>query len=187
MDENIREVLDHAKKSMEKAIDHLERELLKIRTGKASPDMLDHVSVDYYGTPTPINQVGNVGISDSRTLTVTPWERKMIPTIERAIRDANIGLNPSSDSDKVIVPVPALNEERRRDLVKQAKNEAEAARIAIRNIRKDANDRLKKLQKDGTSEDMVRDAEAKVQDFTNSTIAQADATLTEKEKQIMTV
>ncbi len=187
MDENILEVLDHTEEGMIKAVDHLERELLKIRAGKASADMVDHVMVDYYGSPTPVNQVGNVGVSDSRTLTITPWERKMIPTIERAVRDANLGLNPSSDSDKVIIPVPPLNEERRRDLVKQAKQETEVAKVSIRTIRKDGNDRLKKLQKDGTAEDLVKDAEKKVQDLTNEYGARVDAMLADKEKQIMTV
>lgn len=187
MDENIQEVLDITQEGMIKAIDHLEKELLKIRAGKASTDMVDHVTVDYYGTPTPVGQVGNVGVSDSRTLTITPWEKKMIPAIERAVRDANLGLNPSSDSDKVIIPVPPLNEERRRDLAKQAKAEAETAKISIRTVRQQGNDRLKKLQKEGTSEDLVRDAEGIVQDYTKTYGAKVDAMLADKEKQIMTV
>ncbi len=187
MDDNIQSVLDHTLEGMSKAIKHLEKELLKIRTGKASPDMLDHVFVDYYGTQTPLNQVGNVGLSDTRTLVVTPWEKKMIPVIEKAIRDANLGLNPSSDSEKVIVPVPALNEERRKELVKQAKQEAELARVSIRTHRKDGNDHLKKLQKDGTSEDLVRDAETEVQSLTDKYNEQIENMISEKEEQIMTV
>ncbi len=187
MDENIQEVLMEAEDGMTKAIEHLQRELLKIRAGKASPDMLDNVFVSYYGSPTPLAQVGNVSLADSRTLVVTPWEKSLIPTIDKAIRDANLGLNPSSDSDKVVIPVPSLNEERRKDLVKQAKHEAEQARVSIRSKRKDANDQLKALQKEGSSEDMVKTAEGNVQDMTNKYGKKVDSMLDEKEKQIMTV
>lgn len=187
MDENIQEVLMLAEEGMQMAIDHLERELIKIRAGKASPDMVDQVMVDYYGSMTPVNQVGNVSIADSRTLTITPWEKNMIPVIDKAVRDANLGLNPSSDSDKVIIPIPSLNEQRRKDLVKQAKGEAESAKISIRSKRKDANDQLKKLQKEGSSEDLVRDAESSIQDLTNKFSAKVDSMFGDKETQIMTV
>lgn len=187
MDENIQEVLMLAEEGMQMAIDHLERELIKIRAGKASPDMVDQVMVDYYGSMTPVNQVGNVSIADSRTLTITPWEKNMIPAIDKAVRDANLGLNPSSDSDKVIIPIPSLNEQRRKDLVKQAKGESESAKISIRSKRKEANDQLKKLQKEGSSEDLVRDAESSIQDLTNKFSAKVDSMFADKETQIMTV
>lgn len=173
--------------SMEKTISHLQSALLKIRAGKASPNMVDSVTVDYYGSQTPLSQVSNVSVADARTLTITPWEKNMIPVIEKAVRDANLGLNPSSDGDMVRIPIPALTEERRKDLVKQARNEGEQAKIAIRSIRKDSNDNLKQLQKDGVSEDDVKTAEKKVQDTTNSYSDKIDSILKDKEDQIMTV
>ncbi|MCL4138408.1 UNVERIFIED_CONTAM: hypothetical protein GTU68_014462 [Idotea baltica] len=149
--------------------------------------MVDSVKVDYYGSTTPLSQVANVSAADARTLTITPWEKNMIPIIEKAVRDANLGLNPSSDSDMVRIPIPPLTEERRKDLVKQAKNEGEQAKISLRSIRKDSNDELKQLQKDGVSEDAVKTAETKVQDTTNSYSNKIDAILKDKEDQIMTV
>lgn len=187
MDENIQEILMLTEEGMSKAIEYLQKELLKIRAGKASPDMLDNVTVNYYGSPTPLGQVGNVSLADSRTLVITPWEKSLIPTIDKAIRDANLGLNPNSDSDKVIVPVPSLNEERRKTLVKQAKAEAENAKVSIRSKRKDANDELKKQLKDGASEDLIKDAESKVQTMTDKHVAKVTTILEEKEQQIMTV
>lgn len=187
MDENIQLVLDTTEEGMSKAIEHFEKELMKIRAGKASPDMVEGVMVDYYGSPTPLNQVANVGVSDSRTLTITPWEKNMIPVIDKAIRDGNLGLNPSSDSDKVIIPIPALNEERRRDLVKQAKNEAEQARVSIRTHRRDGMEHLKQLQKDGTEEDLIKVAEKKVQELTDDHNHKIEHMLEQKETQIMTV
>lgn len=185
--EDIDDILTNAEIEMDGVLDFFASQLLKIRTGKANPAMLSDVLVDYYGTPTPINQVGNVGLADARMLTVTPWEKSMIPKIEKAIRDANLGLNPSSDGDLVRVPVPALNEERRKQLVRQAKDEGENAKTSVRTIRKKANDNLKKLQKEGVSEDNVKAAEKKVQDLTNQFSTKIDNKIKEKEGQIMTV
>ena len=187
MDENIIETIDLCKKSMEGTMEFLDSQLLKIRTGKANPSMLSDVSVDYYGSPTPVSQVGNISVADARMLTVTPWEKNMIPAIERAIREANLGLNPSSDGDLVRVPIPALNEERRKQLSKQAKNEGENAKTSIRQARKSANDTLKKIQKYGASEDEVKKGEAQIQDLTNSFSKKVDEKIKEKEDQIMTV
>jgi ribosome recycling factor len=187
MDERIQELLDEAEMKMDDAISFLENQLTKVRAGKASPEMLDDVLVDYYGTPTPINQVGNVSAPDPRLLTVTPWEKNMIPAIDRAIRESNLGLNPTSDSDMVRVPIPSLNEERRVKLVKQAKDEAEQARISLRTVRRDVIASLKKLQKDGIAEDEVKASEAKVQELTDASNKKAEAMIKDKEKQIMTV
>lgn len=181
------EILDTSELEMESVLEFVSSQLLKIRTGKANPAMLGDVLVDYYGTPTPLNQVGNVSVADARMLTVTPWEKSMIPKIEKAIRDANLGLNPSSDSDLVRIPIPSLNEERRQQLVRQAKDEGETGKTSIRSIRQKANTSLKKLQKDGTSEDEIKAAEKKIQDMTNSFSAKIDEKIKEKEGQIMTV
>ncbi|MEL6671545.1 MAG: ribosome recycling factor [Bacteroidota bacterium] len=187
MDSLIQSVLEDTKTGMEKSIEHFKRELTKIRAGKASPDMVSGVVVDYYGSPTPLAQVASVSASDPRSLTITPWEKNMIPVIEKAIRDANLGFNPSSDSDLVRIPIPMLTEERRKDLVKQAKAELENAKVALRSIRRDANDDLKSLQKDGVSEDEVKNGEKKVQDITNECANKLEAIMKEKESQIMTV
>lgn len=187
MDEGIKKVLDSTKTSMEKSIQHLEAELNKIRAGKASPLMLTGVKVDYYGSPTPIDQVAAVSVADAQTLVVKPWEKQMIPVIERAIMEANLGLTPSSDAELVRIPVPRLSEERRKDLVKQSKGEGENAKVAIRNNRKDSNTKLKALQKDGVSEDEVKAAEGKVQELTDSFVKKVDEILKVKEGEIMTV
>lgn len=187
MDENIQLVLEDTDENMKAALDFLTNQLQKIRTGKASPEMLDDVVVDYYGTPTPIKQVGNVSAADARMLTVTPWEKNMIPAIDRAIREAGLGLNPASDSDLVRVPIPALNEERRKQLVKQAKDEAETARVSLRSVRKHANDELKKLKNEGVSEDDVKEGEKRVQELTKKYTEQVDQIIKDKEQQIMTV
>lgn len=187
MDESVKSLLKHTEEHMKKSLVHLESELQKIRAGKANPAMLDSVSVDYYGTPTALSQVASVSIADTRTLMVQPWEKHMIPVIGRAIRDSNLGLNPMEDSNGVRVPIPALNEERRKQLVKQTKGEGEDAKVALRNIRQDTNAKLKQLQKDGKPEDMIKGAEAEVQTLTNKFVAKVEELLKTKEAEIMTV
>ncbi len=187
MDESVQSVIEEAEIGMEASIEHLVSELQKIRAGKASPAMLEGVKVDYYGSMVPVSQVANVSAADARMLTVTPWEKNMIPVIEKAIRDANLGLNPGSDGDMVRVPIPALTEERRKDLVKQAKSAGENTRISIRSTRQSANNSLKKLKDSGTSEDMVKDGESSVQDLTNKFNGKVEDILKVKEKEIMTV
>ncbi|MEL6654545.1 MAG: ribosome recycling factor [Bacteroidota bacterium] len=187
MDDSVQSVIDEAEIGMEASVEHLVTELQKVRAGKASPAMLEGVKVDYYGSIVPVSQVANVSAADARMLTVTPWEKNMIPIIEKAIRDANLGFNPGSDGDMVRVPIPALTEERRKDLVKQAKSIGENTRISIRNVRQSANSSLKKLKDDGTSEDMVKGAESKVQNLTNRFNGKVEDILKVKEKEIMTV
>lgn len=185
--EEIDFILDSAQESMNNSIAHLEKEFLNIRAGKATPAMLGGVFVDYYGSQTPLSQVANVNTPDARTITVTPWEKSMLQPIEKAIMIANIGFNPMNNGDNIIISVPALTEERRRDLVKQAKAEAEDAKVGIRNVRKDANNDIKKLEKDGVSEDACKGAEESVQDLTNSYIKKIDELLVVKEAEIMKV
>ncbi len=185
--EEIEFVLDSAKEQMEGSLAHLEKEFLNIRAGKASPAMLGGVRVDYYGASTPLSQVANVNTPDARTITVTPWEKNMLGPIEKAIMVANIGFNPMNNGDNIIISVPALTEERRRDLVKQAKSEAEDAKIGVRNARKDANNDIKKLEKDGVSEDICKGAEEDVQKLTDSFIKKVDELLVLKEAEIMKV
>lgn len=187
MTEDIQFVLDNTKEQMEKAVTHLEAELVKVRAGKASPTMLEGIMVDYYGTKTPLNQVASVNTADSRTLVVQPWEKSMLTPIEKAIQIANLGLNPQNDGVIIRILVPALTEERRKDLVKKAKSEAETAKVSLRTIRKEANEELKKLQKNGTPEDMVKTAETQVQNLTDSYSVKCDKHLEIKEKEIMTV
>lgn len=187
MTEEINFILDSTKESMENSIAHLEKEFLNIRAGKASPQMLGGVFVDYYGSQTPLSQVANINTPDARTITVTPWEKNMLQPIEKAIMIANIGFNPMNNGDNIIISVPPLTEERRRDLVKQAKAEAEDAKIGIRNARKDANNDIKKLEKDGTSEDICKVAEENVQKLTDTYIKKIDEHLVTKEAEIMKV
>ncbi len=187
MDESIKPILDSTEESMNNAIQHLESELLTIRAGKANPIMLDGIKVDYYGSPTPINQVAAISIGDARTLVIKPWEKNLIPNIEKAINEANLGFNPQNDGDIIRIPIPRLTEERRKDLVKQAKAEGENTKISIRNARQDANQELKQLQKDGVAEDMVKSAEKEVQDMTNKFSNQVDTIISTKEEEIMTV
>ncbi len=187
MSELIKKVLDDAKLSMDKAIEHCENEIAKIRAGKAMPSMLDGIMVDYYGNPTPLSQVANVNTPDARTLVVQPWEKTLIPEIEKAIMEANIGLNPQNDGTIVRLNVPPLTEERRRDLVKKVKEEAEKGRIAIRNIRKDANEKIKRLKSEGVSDDEMKTGEAEVQKLTDAYIVKVDKEAENKEKDIMTV
>lgn len=187
MTEEINFIIDSAKESMEGSIAHLEKEFLNIRAGKASPQMLGGVFVDYYGSQTPLSQVANINAADARTLTVTPWEKNMIQPIEKAIMIANLGLNPMNNGEAIIINIPALTEERRRDLVKQAKAEAEDAKIGIRNARKDANTDIKKEEKNGTSEDICKKAEEDVQKLTDAYIKKIDDHLVIKEAEIMKV
>ncbi|MGV9003291.1 ribosome recycling factor [Flavobacterium sp.] len=185
--EDIEFILDSTKESMNGTIEHLEKEFLNIRAGKATPQMLGGVFVDYYGAQTPLSQVANINTPDARTITVTPWEKPMLHPIEKAIMIANLGFNPMNNGDNIIINVPALTEERRRDLVKQAKAEAEDAKIGIRNSRKDANSDIKKLEKDGTSEDICKSAEDDVQKLTDTFIRKIDDHLVVKEAEIMKV
>jgi ribosome recycling factor len=185
--EEIEFILDSTKESMSGSIAHLEKEFLNIRAGKATPQMLGGVFVDYYGSQTPLSQVANINVPDARTITVTPWEKAMLHPIEKAIMIANLGFNPMNNGDNIIINVPALTEERRRDLVKQAKAEAEDAKIGIRNARKDANTEIKKLEKEGTSEDICKTAEDDVQKLTDSFIKKIDEHLLHKEAEIMKV
>lgn len=185
--EEIEFILDSTKEQMEGSLAHLEKEFLNIRAGKASPAMLGGVRVDYYGASTPLSQVANINTPDARTITVTPWEKNMLHPIEKAIMIANIGFNPMNNGDNIIINVPALTEERRRDLVKQAKAEAEDAKIGVRNARKEANTDIKKLEKDGVSEDVCKGAEEDVQKLTDSFIKKVDELLALKEAEIMKV
>jgi ribosome recycling factor len=172
---------------MNGTIAHLEKSFLNIRAGKASPQMLGSVFVDYYGAQTPLSQVANINSPDARTLTIQPYEKSMLNPIEKAILIANLGFNPMNNGDLVIISVPPLTEERRRDLVKQAKSESEDAKIGIRNVRKDANTDIKKLEKEGTSEDFCKKAEDEVQNLTNAFIKKVDELLAAKEAEIMKV
>ncbi|GAA4032233.1 MAG: hypothetical protein RLZZ469_733 [Bacteroidota bacterium] len=185
--EEIEFILDSTKESMNGSVAHLEKEFLNIRAGKATPQMLGGVFVDYYGSQTPLSQVANINVPDARTITVTPWEKSMLHPIEKAIMIANLGFNPMNNGDNIIISVPPLTEERRRDLVKQAKAEAEDAKIGIRNARKDANTEIKKLEKEGTSEDDCKKAEEDVQKLTDAYIKKIEEHLVIKEAEIMKV
>ena len=185
--EEIDFILDSTKESMEGSLSHLEKEFLNIRAGKASPAMLGSVKVDYYGTPTPLSQVGAVNTLDSRTLTVQPWEKSVLDEIAKGIMNANLGLNPQSNGEIIIISVPVLTEERRRDLVKRAKAEGESAKIGIRGKRKDANDFIKSLKNDGLSEDQVKNTEDTIQKLTDTFIQKIDALVDVKEVDIMKV
>ncbi|MGB1308949.1 MAG: ribosome recycling factor [Oceanihabitans sp.] len=184
MNEDIQFIIDTAKEAMANAMKHLEKQLANIRAGKASPAMLGSVMVDYYGTQTPLAQVANVNTPDGRTITVQPWEKNMLQEIERGIAYANLGFNPMNNGETIIINVPPLTEERRRDLSKQAKAEAEDAKVGIRNARKDANNDIKKLD---VSEDAQKNAEQDVQDLTDSHIKKIDEVFANKDKEIMTV
>src|SRR5215207_6353554 len=186
MADDLNSIIDHAEESMDKAISHLEVELVKVRAGKAHPNIVDGLVVDYYGTPTPISQVGNISVADARTLTIQPWEKNMLQPIERAIIAANIGINPQNDGNMIRLFLPPLTEERRRDLVKRSHAEGEHSKVAIRNIRRDAMEQVKKLQKNGLSEDICKDAETNIQEMTDRYIVLVDKHLVTKEKEIMT-
>jgi ribosome recycling factor len=185
MDEDIQFILDTTKEAMNNALKHLEKQLLNIRAGKASPAMLGSVMVDYYGSQTPLSQVANVNTPDGRTITVQPWEKNMLQEIERGIMFANLGFNPMNNGETIIINVPALTEERRRDLAKLAKSEVEDAKVGIRSARKDANNDIKKL--DDVSEDLKKNAEIDVQQMTDTYVKKIDDVFEVKEKEIMTV
>jgi ribosome recycling factor len=187
MSDDLNSLLGETTKTMQKAIDHLEAELVKIRAGKANPNMLDGIMADYYGNPTPVNQVANISAVDARTITVQPWEKNMLQPIERAIIAANIGINPQNDGNIIRLFLPPLTEERRKELVKRSNAEGENARVSIRNIRRDTIEGIKKRQKDGLSEDEAKDAEKNVQEMTDRFIALVEKHLAAKEKEIMVV
>ncbi|MCD6112441.1 MAG: ribosome recycling factor [Bacteroidales bacterium] len=179
--------LEEAKENMKNSIEHLKRVFQKIRAGKASPQMLDGVSVDYYGTLTPLNQVANISTPDPKQIIVQPWEKAMLVPIDKAILAANLGFNPINNGEILRIIVPALTEERRKDLYKKAKEEAELAKISIRNIRKSANDEAKKFKDDGISEDEIKKLETEIQNITNEYSKEVDKLLEAKEKDIMTI
>lgn len=187
MTEEIEFILDSTQESMSSSIAHLEKSFLNIRAGKASPAMLGSVFVDYYGSQTPLSQISNLNVPDARTITIQPYEKSMLHPIEKAIMIANIGFNPMNNGDVIIISVPPLTEERRRDLTKQAKVEAEDAKVGIRNARKEANTDIKKLEKEGTSEDSCKSAEEDVQVLTNTFIKKIEELLVQKEAEIMKV
>jgi len=185
--DDIKSIQQHAEDQMRKAIDHLEVELVKVRAGKANPQMVDGITVDYYGSPMPLNQVSNISVMDARTLSIQPWEKNMLQPIEKAIIAANIGIHPQNDGNIIRLFLPPLTEERRKDLVKKCHGEGEHTKVAIRNIRRDAIEHIKRLQKNGLSEDATKDAETIVQGVTDKFIAAVDKHLTSKEKEIMVV
>lgn len=187
MNEEITMALDDAREKMDKAMSRLEAELSKIRAGKAHPSMLESVRVDYYGSMTPVSQVANVNSTDARTLVVQPWEKGMLDAISTGIINANLGLNPMNNGEVLIINVPPLTEERRRELGKRARSEGEGARVGIRNARKDANDYLKAAKEEGMSEDDLKQGEQKVQDLTNVYTAKVEEVLASKEADIMTI
>lgn len=187
MSDELNKIEEQVLDTMTKAIDHLETELIKVRAGKANPNIVDGLVVDYYGTPTPISQVGNITVADARTLNIQPWEKNMLQPIERSIIAANIGITPQNDGIIIRLFMPPLTEERRRELVKRAQGEGEQSKVAIRSIRRDAMEQVKKLQKNGLSEDVAKDAEKNIQEMTDKHIALVDKHLAAKEKEIMTV
>lgn len=187
MTDDISIIIAGAEEQMKKAINHLEAELIKIRAGKANPQMLDNIVVDYYGSPMPINQVANISVMDARTLTIQPWEKNMLQPIERAIINANIGVTPQNDGVIIRLFLPPLTEERRKELVKKCQAEGEHSKVAVRSIRREAIESIKKLQKSGLSEDAAKDAEADVQQVTDKFISQIEKHLGIKEKEIMAV
>ncbi len=184
----ISEIQKQCEYKMNRTVETLREDFIKIRTGRASAGLLDHVMVDYYGTPTPINQVAQVGVADARTLTVQPWEKNMVAPIEKAIRSSDLGLNPATSGMLIRVPLPPLTEERRRELTKVVKHIGEEAKVAIRNLRRDANEHVKRLLKDKEiSEDDQKRSEKDIQKLTDNFITQVDATVANKEKEVMTI
>ena len=183
----VQNLLNGIQQNMAKALDHLELELSKIRAGRASTQMLEGIHVDYYGTSTPLFQVANVNTPDARTIAIQPWEKSMLTPIEKAIQVANLGFNPQNDGILIRIVVPPLTEERRKELVKKTKNEGEHARVTIRNLRRDANELIKKEVKNNLPEDIAKEAETKIQQLTDAFIQKIDKHLETKEKEIMTV
>jgi ribosome recycling factor len=187
MSDELALILEDGQDSMQKAINHLENELVKIRAGKANPQMLDGLTVDYYGSPTPMSQVANISVMDARTLTIQPWEKNMLQPIERAIIAANLGVTPQNDGNTIRLFMPPLTEERRKEYVKKSNAEGEHTKVAIRNIRRDSIEHVKKLLKQGMSEDLTKDAEKKMQEMTDKYITLVEKHLSSKEKEIMSV
>ena len=184
----VTEVHKQTEQKMVRSIEALKGDLSKVRTGRAHTGLLDHVQIDYYGSMVPLSQVANIGLADGRTITVQPWEKKLVPAVEKAIRDSDLGLNPATQGETVRVPMPALTEERRRELAKVVKHEGETARVAVRNLRRDANQQLKDLlKKKEISEDDERRAQDDVQKLTDKFVADIDRLIADKEKEIMTV
>lgn len=187
MSEEVQFCCDSTLEQNEKVVKHLEHELLKIRAGKASPIMLESIYVDYYGVKTPLSQVANIATPDPRSLVVQPWDKAMIETIDKAIQAANLGFNPQNNGDLLRIAVPPLTEERRKQLVKQVRTEGETAKVGVRNVRRDANEELKGLKKDGISEDDIKEGEEKIQKLTDQFIKKVDEILDAKEKDIMSI
>jgi ribosome recycling factor len=187
MNDDVQLYLDDAEEKMDGIVNHLEKELVKIRAGKANPHILDGILVNYYGTETPLNRVANISISDARTLIVQPWDKNVLDAVEKAIMKANVGLTPMSNGEIIRLNIPVLTEERRRDIVKQVKHLGEAGKIGVRNIRREAIDDIKKLQKDGLEEDEAKNAELLIQKLTDKYIDNIDKLLHSKEKEVMTV
>lgn len=187
MSEEVQLYIEDAKDTMNNAIVHLENELIKIRAGKANPHMLDGIYIDYYGVKSPLSQVSNISTPDAKTIFIQPWDKKMIELIEKSILKANLGFNPVNNGEVIRIAVPPLSEERRKQLVKQVKNEGETAKVSIRNSRRDTNEGLKALKKEGVSEDEIKKAEDEVQKLTDSFSKKVDDLLEKKEKEIMTV
>ena len=185
---SVSEIIAQTEHKMKATVEHTREEFVKIRTGRASTGLLDQIKVDYYGCPTPLNQVAQVGVGDARTLTVQPWEKNMVTVVEKAIRDSDLGLNPATSGDVIRVPLPPLTEERRRELSKVVRGMGEDSKVAIRNLRRDANTHVERLTKDKEiSEDDERRAETEVQKLTDKYVAEIDKVVAEKEKEIMTV
>lgn len=187
MTEDAQMVYDEAKESMGNALLHLDKEFQKIRAGKASPSMLEGIIINYYGAPTPIEQTANINTPDPRQIIVQPWDKSILPELEKAILNANLGFNPKNEGEVLRISVPPLTEERRKDLVKQAKNEAEQTKVSIRNARRGANDLAKSMEKDGMPEDESKKLQEKIQELTDDHIKKVDEILDKKEKDIMTV
>ncbi len=187
MQEDLDIIFETVKEENQSAIKHLEKEFLTIRAGRANPNILHNIYVDYYGSQTPLNQVSNVNTPDARTITVQPWEKSLMGEIEKAIQNANLGLNPTNNGKMIIINIPPLTEERRRELVKQAKNEAENTKVSIRNHRQQGNHEIKDLKNNGLSEDFAQDGEEEIQRITNAYIAKVEEHLQKKEEEIMTV
>jgi ribosome recycling factor len=187
MNEEIDLILMDAEEHMHKSAEHLKHELSKLRAGKASPALVEEIHIDYYGTETPIRQIANISVSDVRTIAIQPWEKNMIDPIERAIMKSNIGITPINNGEVIRLNIPALTEERRKDLVKKVKAEGESTKVVVRNIRRDANEEIKRLKKEGVSEDLIKDAEEKIQKITDKCIKDIDIIVEAKEKEILTV
>ena len=187
MNEEVQLVYEMAKEHMDKAVEHLDNELIRIRAGKANVHILDGVMVDFYGTPTPLNQVSNISTPDAKTIMIQPWEKSMIDPIEKALMQSNVGITPGNNGEVIRLVIPQLTEERRRDLVKKVKNEGENARVSIRNSRREANEEYKQMQKDGLSEDETKDAEDEIQKLTKEYSEKVDKIVEAKEEDIMTI